>query len=428
MFFHGTHKDLINSIEAIGAGFAVYEHLPENDSFILISCNDLYEEILGKHKEDALNLPLMSIFPRYIGQPMIKNFQKCKAEQLALESEILVEYKGRERYWRSIISPILESKNGKLRIIQTCVEITEKKILESKLTISMKRFEAVVQSAYDGIITIDSSQNIKLFNEAAEQIFGYSTNEMIGEPLVKLLPQKYRKNHVGYVEGFKKSRVDSRPMQTRASVRGLRRNGSEFPIEVTISKIKVGNSIELTAVIRDISEKNKLIEELLATSQEDFLTGLFNRRRFTEILTSEILRFKRSKRVFCLIMIDIDFFKKINDSYGHECGDLVICELAKLLKNSLRETDSISRWGGEEFLVLLPETNLEQGAKVAEKLRKLSEEIRLEYESNEIKFTISVGVQEYHQKHSDSDQIINAVDKCLYRAKLNGRNQVSIDE
>ena len=229
MFFYGTHKELTESIEAIGAGFAVYEHVPENGRFVLISCNNLYEDILGKAKKEALGQHLMSIFPRYVGQPMDATFQRCKAEQVAVEAEIMIEYKGEERFWRSIISPILESENVKLRIIQTCVEITEKKRLEKELSLSMKRFQAVVQSAYDGIITIDANQNIKLFNEAATQIFGYTAKEIIGGPLVKLIPQKYRKNHVGYVEGFKNSQVDSRPMQTRAS---------EFPIEVTISILK----------------------------------------------------------------------------------------------------------------------------------------------------------------------------------------------
>ncbi|ACN13989.1 two domain sensory box histidine kinase (PAS/PAC domain/GGDEF domain protein) [Desulforapulum autotrophicum HRM2] len=346
MFFHGTHKELTESIEAIGAGFAIYEHIPGNDSFVLISCNNLYEELLGKAKNEAFGLNLMSIFPRYVERPITESFRLCKTEQVALEGEIMIEYKGEERYWRSIISPILETINGEFRIIQTCVEITEKKILERKLSLSMKRFEAVVQSAYDGIITIDANQNVKLINNAARQIFGYSAEEIIGGPLVHFLPQKFREKHVGYVEGFKNSRVDSRPMQTRAAVRGIRKDGREIPIEVTISKIRVEDSMEMTAVIRDISEKNKLMEELLIASREDSLTNLFNRRHFTEILSSEILRFKRFEHECCLLMLDIDHFKQINDTFGHEAGDKALKELAKTLTQTVRETDFVGRWGG----------------------------------------------------------------------------------
>lgn len=425
MFFHGTNKELTDSIEAIGAGFAVYEYVPENGGFNLVSCNTLYEEILGRHRNDCLGQELFAVFPRYVSQPMADAFLKCKSEQVGLESEILIEYKGDQRYWRSIISPILAAKNGKLRIIQTCVEITEKKVLERKLTLSMKRFEAVVQSAYDGIITIDGNQNIKLFNEAARQIFGYGNDELIGGPVTKLLPQKYRKSHVGYVEGFRNSPVDSRPMQTRSAVRGLRKDGTEFPIEVTISKINVEGNTEFTAVIRDISEKNKLLEELLVASRQDYLTGLFNRRHFSELLRLELLRYLRFKRPFCLLMLDVDHFKEINDTYGHESGDRALVQLSGVLSKTVRETDTIGRWGGEEFMVLLAETKLAYGLEVAEKIRRNVEAMKVDAQTTKFGLTVSIGVQEYADEHENLDELINSVDKCLYFAKTNGRNKVS---
>ncbi|WP_207902639.1 sensor domain-containing diguanylate cyclase [Reinekea marinisedimentorum] len=415
---------MTDSIEAIGAGFAVYELVPEDGSFELVSCNDLYEDILGKKKDTAIGKSLHAIFPRYISQPLVETFHRCKAKQVALESEVIIEYKGRERHWRSIISPILDSNQGKLRIIQTCVEITEKKILERKLTKSMKRFEAVVQSAYDGIITVDGNQNIKLFNQAAEQIFGFTQDELLGEPLTRLMPQRYRKNHGAYVEGFKESVVDSRSMQTRAPVHGLRKDGSEFPIEVTISKINIDNSTELTAVIRDISEKNRLMEELLLASQEDFLTGLYNRRKLTELINLEIKRYKRFGRPFSFILADIDYFKAINDQYGHDCGDEVIKAFAQLMRSSLRDTDAIGRWGGEEFLILLPEAELDHACQVAEKLRQNSEQLSTRYEDEEIKFTISAGVAEYSDANVDRAAIVKKVDQLMYHAKKEGRNRI----
>lgn len=425
MFFHGTHEDLTDSIEAIGAGFAVFEHNAESTGFILVSCNIQYEDILGKSRKDSLGQSLLSLFPRYIGQPMFEAFQRCKAEQIAIETEVLVEYKGKEQFWRCIISPVIDSSHRKLRLIQTCVEITEKKTLEKNLSLTMKRFEAVVQSAYDGIITVDENQNIKLINEAAKQIFGYTDNEIVGGPLLRLLPQKYRKNHTEYVDGFKNSHVDSRPMQARSAVRGLRKDGSEFPVEITISKIKVEESIEMTAVIRDISEKNKLLDELLIASRQDSLTGLCNRRHFTELLNAEIIRFKRFKHGFSLLMVDIDHFKKINDTYGHETGDISLKALSDILTDVIRETDIVGRWGGEEFLILLPETDLKRAAEVAEKIVKSVEALKVEHLSNTISFTVSIGVQSYCDDAVEINEFIHSVDKCLYFAKKNGRNQVS---
>lgn len=425
MFFHGTHEDLTDSIEAIGAGFAVFEHNSESADFILISCNILYEDILGKSRRDSLGQSLLSIFPRYIGQPMFDTFQLCKAKQIAIEAELLVEYKGKERYWRSITSPVIDSSHRKLRLIQTCVEITEKRMLEKDLSLTMKRYEAVVQSAYDGIITVDANQNVKLINEAAKQIFGYTDEEIVGGPLLRLLPQKYRKNHVEYVDGFKNSHVDSRPMQSRSAVRGLRKDGSEFPVEITLSKIHVEESVEMTAVIKDISEKNKLLDELLIASRQDLLTGLFNRRHFTELLNAEIIRFKRFKHDFSLLMVDIDHFKNINDTYGHETGDISLKALSECLTDVIRETDIVGRWGGEEFLILLPETDLKRAAEAAEKIVKSVEALKIEHLSNTIGLTVSIGVKNYCDDAVEMNKFIDSVDKCLYFAKQNGRNQVS---
>lgn len=425
MFFLSDHETLISSIEAIGASFAVFEFDPQTVAFELVSCNSRYEDLMGYSSAKALGLPMTTIFPRYIHNPLKQAFIRCKTERIALETEIVLDYKGQERCWRSIVSPIVNSTDEKFRIIQTCVEITEKKRLEEQLNLSMKRFEAVVNNAYDGIITIDEQQNVKLFNDAAQSMFGYSEQEIVGQPLTKLLPEKYQGKHHGYIEGFKKSQVDSRPMQTRAAVRGLRKDGSEFSIEVTISKIRIADNVEFTAVIRDISEKNQLLEELILSSRRDPLTELYNRRYFTELLNAEITRSKRFKRGFSILMLDIDHFKSINDRFGHTCGDAALIAFAKTLTNSIREVDTSCRWGGEEFLVLLPEIPKETAIIVAEKIRKNIENLETIYEGDLIKLTVSIGLEYFSGEAIEMSHMINKVDQILYKAKHTGRNKIA---
>jgi len=427
MFFLSDHDSLISSIEAIGASFAVFEFDPQSVAFELVSCNSRYEDLMGYSSAKALGQPLTTIFPRYIHNPLKEAFIHCMNERMALETEIVLDYKGQERCWRSIVSPIVNSKIEAFRIIQTCVEITEKKILEKQLNLSMKRFEAVVNNAYDGIITIDEQQNVKLFNEAAQSMFGYSEQEIIGQPLTKLLPEKYQAKHHSYVEGFKRSQVDSRPMQTRAAVQGLRKDGSEFAIEVTISKIRIADNVEFTAVIRDISEKNQLLEELILSSRRDPLTELYNRRYFTELLSSEITRSKRFKRGFSLLMLDIDHFKSINDRFGHACGDAALIAFSKTVTNSIREVDTICRWGGEEFLVLLPEIPKITAMIVAEKIRKNIENLETIYEGDLIKLTVSIGLEYFSGDAIEMSSMVNKVDQILYRAKNTGRNKTSTE-
>lgn len=424
MFFLSDHKTLISSIEAIGASFAVFEFEPESAAFNLVSCNSRYEDLIGHSSTKTLNQSLVTIFPRYIHKPLKEAFNHCMTKHIALETEIVLDYKGQERCWRSIASPIVNSTIEKFRIIQTCVEITEKKILERQLDHSMKRFEAVVNNAYDGIITIDENQNVKLFNEAAQSMFGYNEKEVIGQPLTKLLPEQYRNKHHGYVDGFKRSQVDSRPMQTRAPVQGLRKDGSEFPIEVSISKIRISDNIEYTAVIRDISEKNQLLKELILSSRIDPLTELYNRRYFIDLLNSEITRANRFMRSFSLLMLDIDHFKLINDNYGHSCGDIALVAFSNTLTTNIREVDTICRWGGEEFMILLPEISKENALMVAEKIRSNVESLETVYEDEQVKFTVSIGLGYFSGDSIEVSNMISTVDKCLYKAKSTGRNKV----
>lgn len=151
----------------------------------------------------------------------------------------------------------------------------------------------------------------------------------------------------------------------------------------------------------------------------DKLTGLYNRSKIESIINDEMDRAKRYKRIASVIIVDIDHFKSVNDSYGHHVGDIVLKEFALILKNGVRKVDSVGRWGGEEFIIILPETNVREAKKVAEQIR-----IKVEsYVFSVIKQkTGSFGVVEYIYGDSVQSIIIRA-DKALYKAKENGRNQ-----
>jgi len=170
--------------------------------------------------------------------------------------------------------------------------------------------------------------------------------------------------------------------------------------------------------VLEMNEKLKLI------ASTDKLTRLFNRNKFYEIAPLEIERATRYKRPLSLIIFDIDFFKKINDKYGHNIGDYVLKELAKIVKNSVRKNDSIFRWGGEEFIILVPETNIVGAQNLAEKLRKAVEN----YEFDTVNFvTISLGVAQYNEDiDKDIDSLISRADEALYKSKEAGRNMVTV--
>lgn len=428
MFAKSEHRELIQSIEAIGASFAIYEYVASKHNFKLISCNSLYQGITEKSISESLQQDLVQLFPRYIEKPVRTCLLNCMKDQLANEVEIVIEHKENIRWFRFVFSPIIDTDLKCKRIINTCIEITDKKNLEHDLAIISERYEAVVEAAYDGIITIDEDQNINMINGAAKYIFGLNDEDIVGHPLVELIPNKFRSKHKDYVNTFKHSSVKSRPMQRRASVRGLRRDGTEFPIEVTISKIKVQDKTEMTAVVRDISERANLLEELSKAAKEDVLTGVPNRRHFSELLQGEINRSKRFKKSVTLAMLDIDYFKIVNDTYGHDAGDQVLIKIADLIRNSTRSVDEFCRWGGEEFMVLLTETGLEDGLVWAEKIRKQIEDFVVVHENKEIKVTCSIGIVNVSHDEVEFNQLLKNVDESLYKAKSLGRNKVVAGE
>lgn len=172
-----------------------------------------------------------------------------------------------------------------------------------------------------------------------------------------------------------------------------------------------------------LEKRATLQQQLEQLAQKDPLTNLYNRRRMDELLSLEVARTKRNSQPFCLVICDIDHFKNVNDTFGHEVGDQVICAVAKILHSSLREQDSVARWGGEEFLIALPETQMEEAEKVAHKLRVLCENHTIDNEGKSINFTLTFGVDLFDGS-KDIKAVIAAADHALYQGKNQGRNVV----
>ncbi|MCK8058942.1 MULTISPECIES: GGDEF domain-containing protein [unclassified Fusibacter] len=170
---------------------------------------------------------------------------------------------------------------------------------------------------------------------------------------------------------------------------------------------------------RELEENLKEIKRLSVTDQ---LTGIFNRRRFIEVLKYEFSRIGRYGIGFSIIMFDIDHFKNVNDTYGHDIGDFVLKKLSELVQSRLRESDTFARWGGEEFMILMPQSTLETALKLSEAIRQLISNFDF---SPVTQVTSSFGVINYSDESKiDFEDIISYVDQALYKAKQTGRNRV----
>ncbi len=178
---------------------------------------------------------------------------------------------------------------------------------------------------------------------------------------------------------------------------------------------------KLNTLNRKLAAANERANIMAVT---DPLTLLFNRFHMDKQLNNEIDRFKRTNRSFALIFADIDNFKSINDTCGHGCGDFILVSIAQIMKKCLRKIDTISRWGGEEFLILLPDTDRAGAAAAAEKIRETVENAKLKYGENFYKITVTIGVSVYNDAQLSAINVINRADNAMYSGKLQGKNCV----
>ncbi|MEW6086984.1 MAG: diguanylate cyclase [bacterium] len=181
--------------------------------------------------------------------------------------------------------------------------------------------------------------------------------------------------------------------------------------------------VNQTSIVMDNARLYQKVESLSIT---DELTKMYNKRYLDQILPLELNRIKRYNRIFSLIMFDIDFFKKVNDTYGHLQGDIILREVARIAKQEIRKIDFPIRYGGEEFMLILPEVNLDAARSIAERIRKAVEKFLFPGQQGPLRVTISLGVGLCTKENADEDgkKIIKLVDEALYKAKKSGRNQV----
>ncbi|MCJ7616801.1 MAG: diguanylate cyclase, partial [Desulfobacterales bacterium] len=201
----------------------------------------------------------------------------------------------------------------------------------------------------------------------------------------------------------------------------------QFKLLLYISTIIIINVVIIAFFIyRDSMKERKIFEHtILKMANTDELTGLYNRRGFEELLQWEFGKIERYQRKACILLFDLDHFKNVNDTYGHQAGDNVLVAVAQKCKSVLRKSDIFGRYGGEEFIAFLPDTNRLNALKVAEKLRRIIETAPISTKDGTINITISIGVAYFGDKHVLSiNRVIKYADDSLYIAKRNGRNQI----
>jgi diguanylate cyclase (GGDEF)-like protein/PAS domain S-box-containing protein len=267
------------------------------------------------------------------------------------------------------------------------------------------------------LLTDPKSEQIIDANPAASEFYGYPIEVMRTMNLSHI-------NVLDQDEIFREMRLSREEGRSYFIVRHVLQNGEHRDVEVYSGPIMVQGVQRLYSVIHDVTKRIELEHKMKHLATTDALTGVNNRHQFFSLATKELQRSKRYAHPLTVLMLDIDYFKSINDNFGHHAGDIVLKMLAAAAVAVLRATDIFGRLGGEEFAAILPETGLRVGYEVAERLRSEFEKLQVLVGKVKITFTVSIGVTQVRSQDKNIEEVLNRADEALYKAKRMGRNQV----
>lgn len=252
-------------------------------------------------------------------------------------------------------------------------------------------------------------------NKSLLESTGYTKDEFLNLSYWDITPVEYNEQELQQIKDLnEKGKFGPNEKEY------IRKDGSRFPIRIQGFILKdIDDKKIVWGIIEDISEIKRLENELRQQAMRDYLTGAYNRRFFSEILTKAVSQARRVNNGLVIIIFDIDHFKFINDKFGHCIGDNILVNITNIVSANIRDYDILCRWGGEEFILLLPSTNLEDGVKIADKLRVIINNFDFQIP---IKVSCSFGLTTLQS--SDSESLIKNADSALYTAKHSGRNCV----
>ncbi len=278
---------------------------------------------------------------------------------------------------------------------------------------------SIINHAIEGIITIDINGIVRYINPAAEQIFGYMPSEIIGENINMIIPELSYRDYDNFD-------INDKFIHMTKEIIGQRKDTSTLSIDLTVSKFYVEEKYFFTIILRDITEQKRYEEMIRHQAFYDSLTNLPNRLLLKERIELEISRAKHTGQKVAVMFLDLDRFKLINDTLGHDIGDKVLKEIAKRLKSCVREDDITSRIGGDEFVILLPGiTHEENVGRIANKILNTIKQ-PLIIDNHELYLTISIGITICPNDGEDDEVLLTNADIAMYRAKEKGKNNFQL--
>lgn len=399
------------------------------DSFIFMKdlegrytfANHQVQRLFGMSMEDIIGQDDTILFSLEASRDLKETDEQVLSQGRTLECQErnIIAATGEERYFWTVKQPLFDGQGSVRGLAGVCTEITEKIQLEKALREKQALLETALDHAPACIYLKDSDRRYVYLNQQTAALYGHEAETIIGSRDEDLLAPESAESC---------RQLDDRVLASHESQTNEERlpdqNGNTRVYETHKVPI-IGEDGAFTGVIgfsQDMTETRQLQNQLDRMAHEDQLTGLPNRRRTEQILEEEINRAHRNGQPLSLLALDLDHFKWVNDRHGHDVGDHVLVQVGVVLGERLRSTDTLGRWGGEEFFVILPDTHPEGAQQVAETLRETMASC-VQVDSTPV--TVSIGVTEYSREEG-LKAFIQRADDILYRAKHSGRNQVAL--
>ena len=422
---HNRQKDRLNELETDRDLLDLFlEHSPsyvffKDDHIRSLKLSKNYETMIGRPIEELLGKTMFDLFPSDLAKGMVADDERILREGKPLE--VVEELDG--RYYSTTKFPIIRKDHPPL-LAGFTIDITPLKMTERALRESEMKHRLLFESTRDAVMILENDSFVDC-NEATLTMFRCDSREQfINHHPYDFSPPE----QPGGENSVKLSREHIQKAMDRGSHlfewTHRRRDGDIFPAEIMLSVLDLGGKKYIQSLVRDITQRKSHENRLKYLAATDPLTSIDNRRSFFEKAEYEISRSRRYSYPLSFLMMDVDHFKSVNHAHGHFFGDMVLRSLVEKTRQVLRESDILGRMGGEEFAVVLIDTDRDRALDVAQRLRNEISTTRVSLDNITADFTVSIGLTSLMENDDNAHDSLKRADAAMYRAKEMGRDRV----
>jgi diguanylate cyclase (GGDEF)-like protein/PAS domain S-box-containing protein len=419
------------SMATEAAKLGVWEWDPATN---VVICNETMDRIYGYSPTVATpagSWLIQSRYERFAAAIHPEDLAEVEAklqQVIAQKSQGSTEYRiilpdGSIRIISAVERAILDEAGNVTRLVGVNTDITDRQAAEDELFAEKERAQVTLSSIGDAVISTDLAGNVSFLNPVAEEMTGWSRNEATGRPAAEILRIQHDTTREVIPNPMELAMVENQTMNLPSSCHLLRRDGKETPIEDSVSPIhdRRGQVTGAVIVFRDVTAAQAMTRQMTHSAHHDFLTGLPNRILLNDRVSQAIAASLRHHSGVAVLFLDLDGFKHINDSLGHPIGDKLLQSIASRLRDCLRGSDTVSRQGGDEFVMLLPE--IQRAEEAAVTAQRIIQAIAAPHsiDDHDLHITASIGISVYPDDGLDSATLIKNADTAMYHAKEHGR-------